>query len=280
MEQKIKVKHEVGVIIPRLTNPATPEDVIRNKQYLDGQGVVQKGKRYGDRLSANGVEVRLHTLDLITGGSNTTLGDALAEFCTHLDDTSVSEGLVAFSVRDKTSYVRNELGTAVLRRGDNYEPYWEATRCACFNYFDPSTMYEDDPTDPTNYKIGVVPIDPTMGFITVSVSYNYADTSITNIKTYDANGDEVRSGGGGPIRRRVDGEVVRSGWYVNTEGAVTLRFRVRNMSSRGVMVTTGNTGDELPPLYEDFGVTWETIDNLDDDAILPVGSSYDYFSVT
>ena len=272
MEQKITVKHEVGIVLHRLTNPAQPEDVARNKRYYDSTGVVRKGTRRTDVLYGEFLSIKQSGLQLTGGGYSGTLADVIGAF-------SSIDGLVGFSVRQKDEYVLGEIGMAVLSRYDDAEPYWRATRFAGRNLFDADTMLKDDP-DVATRKIGIVPIDPSLGYVTVSTGFDEAQLVFNDVRVLDADGNTLTADTG--LVRKYDSShtyVVRSGWYLSLpEGAAFVRFKVASTAASHVMVTRGHTADELPAEYGGYGDNWDTLVDLDEDAMLPAMSIYDYYT--
>lgn len=275
MEQKITVKHEVGVIIPRLTNPATPEDVVRNKQYIDGQGVVQKGTRPINKLVAD-------YLVMSTGATprsgDTTLGGLI-------DDIQPNESnLVAFSARKRDTLEPGEIGYAGIDRDGE----WSASQFVAHNYFDPDTMSEPShPETPEDgWKDCIVPLDGYVGDLICSLEGSAGISGkINSFHAFDADGNDlgvlvtdsdpnskiqVRDGGG---------NVVRSGRIMTIpEGAATLRFKWNwkflSSTYTELMVTHG---DSIGATYVPYGDGWVTITDLNAPVHIPSGSAFDYF---
>lgn len=274
MVQEIKVEKEPFNILPlpRVTNPAQPEDVARNKRYIDPNGVVQKGTRRTDVLYGEFLSIKQGGMQLTGGGYSGTLADVIGAF-------SSIDGLVGFSVRHKDEYELGEIGMAVLSRYDDAEPYWKATRFVGRNLFDADTMLEDDP-DVATRKIGTVPIDPSLGYVTVSTGLDEAQLVFFGMEVLDADGNVLTNES--ELVRKYDSShtyVVRSGRYLSLpEGAAFVRFKVASTAASHVMVTRGHTADELPAEYGGFGDNWDTLVDLDEDAMLPAMSIYDYYT--
>lgn len=274
MVQEIKVEKEPFSILPlpRVTNPAQPEDVARGKRYIDPNGVVQRGTRRTNVLTGEFLSIRQSALQLTGYGYLGTLADVIGAF-------SSIEGLVGFSARQKDEYELGEIGMAVLSRYDDAEPYWRATRFAGRNYFDADTMLADDP-DIATRKIGTVPIDPSLEYVTVSTGLDEAQLVFFGMEVLDADGNTLTADTG--LVRKWDSDhsyVIRSGWYLSLpEGAAFVRFKVLATAASHVMVTRGHTGDELPAEYGGYGDNWDTLVDLDEEALLPAMSVYDYYT--
>lgn len=104
------------------------------------------------------------------------------------------------------------------------------------------------------------------------------DTCPLRFKRLDADGN-VLATDSGLVRKYESSQVVRSGWYQSLpEGAAFVRFKVASTAASHVMVTKGHTADELPAEFGEYGDNWETLVDLDEDAMLPAMSIYDFYT--